>query len=686
MYPRYRRTRRRREAADREAALGWLEASPDAAFVRAREGRELRPVNRSARQLVAAFGPEVARLARGAAGREVVVGSGDAERVLEVSAGGRAARLVLLRDVTALRRAERALAESERRHALVAFGANDGLWEWDLVANRMYLSARWKAMLGHAEEEVGASPNEWFIRVHPDDLERVQQRIETHLCGSDPNFEIEYRILHKDGGYLWVLTRGTTVRGADGEVLMMAGSQSDISERRDAQEQLVRKAFYDSLTGLPNRALFMDRLHVAVERARRHPRQGFAVLFVDVDRFKVVNDSLGHLVGDELLVQIARRLEKALRGTDTFARLGGDVFAIILDAAASADEARRVATRIKKELDRPFAIGEYTIHSSASIGIALAHRGCLSPEDLLREADTAMYRAKAKGAGQYQIYDAAAHSNELDLLHLENDLRSALERDEFVLHYQPIVSIGTGEVAGFEALLRWEHPTRGLVPPGAFIPVAEDTGLIVPIGAWVLREACRQMREWEERYPHLSGLSVSVNVSSRQFAQPGLVECVKKALAGASLGASRLKLEITESALVQDPAVAARLLERLTEMGVQLLIDDFGTGYSSLSYLHTFPIDALKIDRAFIARMGEANGKDLEIVRSTVSLAHNIGLAVIAEGVETEDQLERLRHLGCEFAQGWYYARALDAPGAEAMLASGLMARARVDAESHAVA
>ncbi len=660
------------------AALEFFEASPDPVIVRGCAARKPLAMNRRARRIAAAYRDELLDACEQLDAAPVLTIDDDgAEYVYELNTTstvfeGEPAYIHVFRDVTATRRAETALRESERRYALAAYGANDGLWEWDLAANRMYLSPRWKAMLGYSETEVGDSPNEWFIRIHHDDFARVQQRIESHISEAAPNFELEYRMMHKDGSYRWVLTRGATERGPCGEVVVMAGSQSDISERRAAQEQLVRKAFYDHLTDLPNRSLFMDRLHSAVERARRYHDYAFAVLFIDLDRFKVVNDSLGHLVGDRLLVQIARRLERVLRGTDTFARLGGDEFAIILDSIHSPNDARYVAGRIRQELAMPFTIDEYTIHSSASIGIALSERGISSPEDLLREADTAMYRAKAMGTARYQIYDAAAHSNALDLLHLENDLRAAIERDEFVLHYQPIVSIETGAITGLEALIRWDHPTRGLVPPGSFIPLAEDTGLIVGIGNWALAEACRQLAEWERRDPRLAHLSMSVNISTRQFSQPDLVESVRQALDSASLSPDRLKLEITESALIEDPSSAARLLRNLRDMGVKLLIDDFGTGYSSLSYLHQFPLDGLKIDRSFVVRIGEEDGKELEIVKSTISLAHNLSLSVIAEGVETADQAQVLCWLGCEHAQGWFYSRALDAATIEAVLTETL--------------
>ncbi len=661
---------------------------PDPVFVRrAGRGRGA-AVNEAARALVAAMGADVfTHLKDAAPGTTTEISIRDAsgaelvfDRITnEIRVGPTKLVVTVLRDLSALRDAERCRRESEQRYALVAYGANDGLWEWDLLSNRMYLSPRWKAMLGYEESEIGDSPNEWFVRVHVDDLDRVRRHIDAGIADGAPNFEVEYRMLHKDGSYLWMLTRGMTVRAGDGDAIMMAGSQSDITERRDAQEQLVRKAFYDSLTDLPNRSLFMDRLRVSVERARRYPSYTFAVLFIDLDRFKVVNDSLGHLVGDQLLVQIARRLEKGLRGSDTFARLGGDEFAIILDGIETPNDARLVADRIKLELVRPFTIGEHSVHSTASIGIALGSEVYSSPEDLLREADLAMYRAKANGRAGYTIYDPASHTDEVDLLHLENDLRHALERGELELHYQPIVSMAADEILGYEALLRWNHPQRGLVPPGAFIAMAEETGLILPIGDWVLAEACRQMKEWEVKFPYASDLTVSVNLSSRQFAQKGLFESIRRALEKTELNPHRLKLEITESALVADPALAERLLTRLRDLGIELFIDDFGTGYSSLSYLHTFPISGLKIDRSFVARMGDDNGKDREIIRSTISLAHNLDLEVVAEGVETLEQVDQLQRLGCELAQGWYYSRALDAKRAEKALADGLARRVSIE-------
>lgn len=680
--PQKRRPSRTRTVRGRQrkgaAPVDLLDALPDAAVVLDRASGETLRLNERARRYREIFGERFVT-----ACDELSQQSGDIHlsapglsdvwlrrHDVPIEFLGRRATLILMHDATALHDAKRALHESERRYAMVAYGANDGLWEWDLVRNKMYLSPRWKAMLGCSEEEVGESPNEWFVRIHPEDLERVQRRIDEHLKDGSSNFEVEYRMLHKDGAYRWILTRGLTVRGQDGTSLLMAGSQSDITERRDAQEQLVRKAFYDPLTSLPNRALFMDRLHCAVERTRRSTHYQFAVLFIDLDRFKVVNDSLGHLVGDQLLVQIARRLEKGLRTVDTFARLGGDEFAIILDDIRSANDARFIANRIKKEFQRPFRIGEMTIHSSASIGIALSAEGYNSDEDLLREADMAMYRAKAKGKGRYQIFDAALLSSEINLLHLENDLRLAMEREEFRLHYQPIVELATRDVVAFEALLRWLHPRRGLVSPADFIPVAEETGLIVGIGSWVLDEACRQMREWAAEFVERPGLSVSVNLSSKQLANLGLGDHVTRALEATSLEASRLKLEITESVLVEDSQTTARLLGQFKQMGIEVLIDDFGTGYSSLSYLHSFPVDTLKIDRSFIAKMTADDRKNREIVRSTISLAHNLGLRVVAEGVETEEQAQLLTDFGCDFAQGWYFSKPVEAERVPELLAS----------------
>jgi diguanylate cyclase (GGDEF)-like protein len=443
----------------------------------------------------------------------------------------------------------------------------------------------------------------------------------------------------------------------------------DVTAHRTLERQLEHQASHDPLTGLPNRALYMDRLAAALARAAG-ARHACAVLLLDLDGFKHLNDSLGHDHGDRLLVSVARRLRRCLRGEDTVARLGGDEFAILLEEVGDLSEALRVAERVAAALRVPVQLAEQEVFAGASIGIALSSSADDRPEDLLRFADVAMYRAKETGKGCYEVFYPGMHEQALERLRVETDLRRGLEREEFRVHYQPIVAVESSRIVEVEALLRWEHPERGLVPPGEFIPLAEETGLIVPLGRWVLREACRQARHWHEAHPHHPPLAMSVNLSSRQLRQPGLVDDIAAALRETGLAPQYLQLEITEHVVMGNaPAMVSRL-RRLKDLGVRLAIDDFGTGYSSLSYLKRFPVDTLKIDKAFVGDLGAAaGGEDAAIVQAVLSLAHTLGLAVTAEGAETAAALDRLRALGCDLAQGYHIARPLPPAAFAAFLA-----------------
>jgi diguanylate cyclase (GGDEF)-like protein/PAS domain S-box-containing protein len=575
--------------------------------------------------------------------------------------------VVLARIQTQLSRkhAEEALRESEERYALAARGANDGLWDWDVVEDKMYFSPRWKSMLGWEEHEISDDPNEWFSRIHPDDVDRVRADITAHLEESTPHYEDEYRMLHRDGNYLWMLGRGLAVRNSNNKAYRMAGSQTDIT----------RGKVVDVLTGLPNRVLFMDRLSRSFERARRRKDKTLALIFLDLDSFKLINDSLGHLIGDQLLVAIAGRLEATLRTSDsvarfgrshTIARLGGDEFTIVLEDISSALDATRIAERIANDLAIPFMVAGQELFPTASIGIALYNSTYQCPEELLRDADTAMYSAKALGKGRYEIFDANMRANTIARLQLETELRRGIERREFENYYQVIVSLTTGKIWGFEALVRWRHTTRGIISPNEFIPVAEETGLIVPLGQWVLETACQQMRIWQTRFPSDQPLLISVNLSARHFLQSDLVQQCRAVLYETQLSHSSLNIEVTESAMMPDPESAIELMHELKALGIKIALDDFGTGYSSLSYLHRFPLDSLKIDRAFVSRIME----DDEIIRTILTLGRNLGLKVIAEGVETAEQMEKLQQLGCEFAQGYYFSVPVNAQEATDLLAA----------------
>jgi diguanylate cyclase (GGDEF)-like protein/PAS domain S-box-containing protein len=568
------------------------------------------------------------------------------------------------------KKAQEALKESEERYALAARGSNDGLWDWNLSADVVHYSPRWKAMLGYQEGEIGKRPEEWFDRIHDADRERVKKEIATHQKGLTPHFESEHRVLHKDGSFRWMLSRGVAVHDASGNALRMAGSQTDITEGKVS----------DPLTGLPNRLLFIDRVGRLIKHTKRRKDQLFAVLFLDLDGFKMINDSMGHLIGDQLLLGVANRLEKCLRSTDTVARLGetftvarlgGDEFTVLLDDIKDPSDAKRAADRMMKALVPPFILSGREVFTSVSIGIALGNSAYEQPEDILRDADTAMYRAKSLGKARYEVFDADMRASVMARLQLETDLRHALERGEFRNFYQPIVALVSGEIAGFEALLRWQHPTRGLLGPIEFIPVAEETGLIRELGWWNLREACRQISEWRASLAAHPHLTISVNLSAKQFLQPNLVEDIRKLIGELALPPEALKLEITESTVMADPSAAVEMLQQIKSLGIQLAIDDFGTGYSSLSYLHRFPLDTLKIDRSFISGLG-GDGEGMEIARTILPMANNLRLDVVAEGVETIQQVALLKKLQCKYGQGYYFSRPLSAEGTAALLAGDL--------------
>jgi diguanylate cyclase (GGDEF)-like protein/PAS domain S-box-containing protein len=564
-------------------------------------------------------------------------------------------------DISKRKRAEAALRQSEERYALAVRGANDGIWDWDLRQNRLHYSARWKAMLGWSEEGIGTTPAEWFDRVHADDLPRVRAKVEAALEGKESHFEDEYRMRHQDGSFRWVLGRGFAVRDASGVAYRMAGAQTDVTDRRA----------YDPLTGLPNRALFVERLEGALDRARRRRGYLFAVLFLDLDRFKLINDSLGHLAGDLLLTVLAKRFLSCIRPGDVIGRFGGDEFAILLDNIADAEDGTHIAERLLASVGEPIDLDGHEAALSGSIGIAFSATGYEKAEDLLRDADTAMYRAKSLGRARFEVFDEAMRARVMALLNMENDLRRALERGELQVHYQPIVSLAEGGLIGFEALVRWWHPQRGVVFPAEFIPVAEDAGLIVPIGEFVLREACRQLRLWHEGHPLQRRLSMSVNCSARQFARSDFPAAFERILEDTGIDPSALKLEITESVLMEGSETVTSLFNRLKDMGVELHLDDFGTGYSSLSYLHRFPLDALKIDRSFVAKLDAADARLDDgpgFVRSIVALARSRRMGVIAEGIETAEQLAQLRDLDCESGQGHYFAQAVDGETASALI------------------
>jgi diguanylate cyclase (GGDEF)-like protein/PAS domain S-box-containing protein len=572
----------------------------------------------------------------------------------------------------AARRLVRAIATQRRtseRYELAALGSGDGLFDWSLSSQRVSYSETFASLLGFAADELGDTPDEWFARVHPEDLPSLRADIEAHLADPVVRFANEHRVRRKDGSWRWVFARGMAARDAALAPVRIAGWLSDIQDQKRSEDQLRHHAFHDPLTGLPNRALFMDRLTHALARARRNEDHRFAIVLLDLDRFKLVNDSLGHVAGDELLVSVGQRLESCLRPGDTVARLGGDEFMLLLEDVSGVEDARAVAERIQRALAVPLPLGGHDVIASASIGIAVGDGSITEAHELLRDADTAMYEAKAHGSGQLVSFDARMHDRAVERLQLESALRSAIERGELMVYYQPIVDLGTRTVLGFEALARWRHPSFGYVAPIRFIPLAEETGLIAEIGAWVLTEATKQASRLARLFPDHAPLSMHVNMSVRQMQQdPTLLERVDQALALSQLPPELLTIEITESVIMEESEKGERLLNALRGRGIRVCMDDFGTGYSSLSYLHRFRVDSLKIDISFVRNLTDPHSGGGEIVRTILSLASTLGLNVVAEGIETREQLARLIELGCAKGQGFLFSPAVDATSIEALL------------------
>jgi PAS domain S-box-containing protein len=565
----------------------------------------------------------------------------------------------------ARQQAERALKESEERYALAVRGANDGIWDWRLDIGEGYFSPRWRSVLGYDEHALLTSLDAWWDRVHPNDLGPLKAALEEHLVGSTTHFEYEHRVQSSPDSYRWVLARAVAVRDTRGTAVRVAGSLTDITEGKVA----------DALTGLPNRVLLMDRLGRLLEHAKRHPEFEVVVMFLDLDRFKVINDSLGHQAGDELLVEAARRLDGCLRSTDTVARIaaggrttrddlmtgstlgrmGGDEFVVVLGGLRQADGAPTVSDRLHGAFSQGFRVKGHEVFVSLSIGIAMCPDGDSTPDDLLREADTAMYRAKGLGPSRTEIYTPDMRTEARVRLQNDTDLHHALGRNEFELWYQPIVSLESGKVDTVEALLRWRHPTRGFVSTQQFIAAAEATGLIVPMGYWVLERACADVRRWEVVDPRSSEVFVGVNLSAKQLVVPDLVSRVEEIVSQAGVRPSRIEFELTESSVMVDPELAQRQLEALKRKGFRLSIDDFGTGHSSLSYVHRFPVDRIKVDRSFLLRARTEHETDV-VMRAIVDLGLQLGLEVVAEGVETDIELAKLQAIGCKLGQGYLFA------------------------------
>ncbi len=571
----------------------------------------------------------------------------------------------IARDIAERKRTEDALVESERRYRMLSEGIMHHVWTASPDGIMDYMNKR--GLSYHGLSEVSLNNNQWKEQFHPDDFERIWKAWgESVKTGTD--FEVEFRSKRYDGVYRWFRTTATAGRDAEYNIIKWFGTSTDIHDKKTAEAKLSYFAKSDTLTKLPNRVEFMNQLLASIVKLKANDSTKFAVLFLDIDRFKVINDSLGHIIGDKLLCIVAARLKACVRPKDVVARLGGDEFTILINQVDSDADVTNTAQRIQNKLSLPFKIDNYEIFTSASIGIVISDGPSRQPEDFLRDADTAMYSAKEKGKARFEIFNSEMHTQNLNLLQMENDLRRAIERNEFKVHYQPIINLVTGKIEEFEALIRWEHPEKGLIQPINFIGVAEETGMIIPIGEWILTESCRQTLIWQKKYPGNS-ISISVNLSAKQLMHPDLIAQIETSLRKTSLNPLSLKLEVTESMVMKQADLALDVLKKIANLGVSLSTDDFGTGYSSLSYLHRFPFNRLKIDRSFIGQM-DSSTKSLQIVKSILSLATNLGFDVVAEGIETSEQLERLQEFGCEFGQGYLFSKPVDAIQAEELLSN----------------
>lgn len=589
------------------------------------------------------------------------------------------AALVLLFDVYTiyqhlqLHRVRRQLAERDELFQLISENAADMIALVDSEGHRLYNSPAYEKVLGYSPEELKATSS--LEQIHPDDRPRVLQAAEK-AKQTGHGERVEYRIRHKNGSWRVLESTASAIKNPRGETEKLVIVNRDITDRKRAEEMLVHNAFHDGLTNLPNRALFLDRLQHALTLSKKHSNYKFAVLLIDIDEFKIVNDSLGHSAGNDLLIAIGQRLTESVRRADTvsrprtvampervrtddsLARLGGDEFTVLLDDIRDPIEAVRVAERIQSEIATPFSVNGQQVVITASIGIASSATAHTGAEDLLRDADIAMYRAKRAGRSKIEVFDAGMHASAVKRLRLETDLRQALQQNQFRVYYQPIVSLETGKITGFEALTRWQRP-EGIVSPADFMPVAEETGMIIPMNRQLLREACQHVQAWQTQFPSNPPLSISVNVTSREFAQQDLADEMQKILSETGFDPGNLHLEIVETIAMGDAEQSGQALSRLKALGAHLSIDDFGTGYSSLSRLRRLPVDTLKIDRAFIMNM-DSDPESREIVRVIVMLAHNLGLKVVAEGAETEEHVNQLKQLNCELAQGYFFSRPVD--------------------------
>ena len=588
-------------------------------------------------------------------------------RVIERDRSGRALRMAGTNvDITERKRAEEALRLSEDRLQYAVRGSGAGIWDWNTVEDRYYMSPRLKQMMGYEDAELPNRRDEFLRRIHPEDRPSVDEALRSHFSERTP-YEIEYRLQRRDGSHIWIRSVGQAVWGADGRVLRFAGSTVEIDAQKRAEEKLAHLAHHDALTGLPNRNLLRDRLPQLLSRARRN-RSNVGVMLIDLDRFKLVNDTLGHTVGDQLLVEVARRLLECTRGGDTVARLGGDEFAVLLPDMPDAQKARTVAQKILDRLAMPMHLDSHEVYVNASIGITVFPDDSEDQDTLIRNADVAMYSAKEQGRANYMFFNAEMNRRTAQFLELESRLRQAQGRNEFILHYQPRVGVDSGRITGAEALLRWRPPgSAQLVAPADFVPLLEETGMIVPVGEWVLGSAIEQVRRWQAQ--GLGPVPVSVNVSPRQFQRRGLVPALRRLLGESGVSPKLIELEITETLVMMDTDYSVAAMREINALGVPLAIDDFGTGYSSLAYLKRFAIDRLKIDRSFIHDLA-SDADDAAIITAVIAMAHKLGFGVVAEGVETREQIEFLRACGCDEFQGNLFSPAVTVEQFEVLFAA----------------
>ena len=563
-----------------------------------------------------------------------------------------------------------ALKKSEQRYSIATQVITDGIWSWDLSRDAIEYSSRWKSMLGYSEAEIARSPMEWLARVHPEDREELKGHLTNCWVGDVDTFEIEYSLLHRDGQYRSMRCKCHTIKNAAGEVSHLIGAQTDITECQQIKAQLNRSCGQDGLTKLPNRQLFVEKLR-ELSQSEQYSDCNFALLCLDLDRFKYINRNFSDAVGDRLLLEIVRQIKLCLQPQDMLARLGGDEFAVLLANIEEEQRSIAIASMIQQNLSAPMQVGEHSILVSISIGIATPEENIQADNsysllESLQNAEIAMRQAKERGKACNKIFQSSLYRENLEKTKSEDELRWAIEQQQFILHYQPLVQLVDGDLVGFEALIRWNHPTRGLVSPSEFIPLAESTGLITPMGWWVLRSACRQMVEWRQKL-NAKDIFISVNITGKQISQPYAGDIIAQIITETGLNPRCLKLEITESEIIENIALVLPTVEKLKKLGVQLSMDDFGTGYSSLSYLHCLPVDTLKIDRSFIQGM-ESDRHQLELVKTIIKIAEVFELDLVAEGIETQTQCAELIKLQCKYGQGFLFSKPVSSQEAETLL------------------